>query len=207
MIWFYLLAVVLIASAIFTVTQKSPVYSVVGLLGNFLALAALYFTLDAEFLGVIQIVVYSGAILMLFVFVIALLSSGIGPFQEGPNRLPRIAVPAILATVVSFGFLVFGVLHQPLVAPPAYAPTSTLGKVGEANVFGSVGDFGVALFTTHLLPFEVTAFILMVAVIGVVLIAGDAAPDPTLGHHRPKKRVRDREPILKGTPSAKRGSP
>ncbi len=53
------------------------------------------------------------------------------------------------------------------------------------NVFGSVGDFGVALFTVQLLPFEVTAFILMVAVIGVVLVAGDAAPQPTLGRHRP----------------------
>ena len=195
---FYLLAIVLIASAIFTVTQKSPVYSVVGLLGNFLALAALYFTLDAEFLGVIQIVVYSGAILILFVFVIALLSSGIGPFKEGPNRLPRIALPALLTTLVAFGFLVFGVLHQPLATLPAGRPgTSTIGNVGEANVFGSVGDFGVALFTTHLLPFEVTAFILMVAIVGVVLIAGDAAPEPTLGHHRPRKRTAEREPILK----------
>lgn len=197
MILFYLLAVVLIASAIFTVTQKSPVYSVVGLLGNFLALAALYFTLDAEFLGVIQIVVYSGAILILFVFVIALLSSGIGPFKEGPNRLPRIVVPALLAAVVSFGFLAFAVLHQPLGALPAHAPTSTLGNVGDANVFGSVGDFGVALFTTHLLPFEVTAFILMVAIVGVVLIAGDASPEPTLGRHRPRRPSAEREPILK----------
>ncbi len=197
MIGFYLLAVLLIASAIFTVTQKSPVYSVVGLLGNFLALAALYFTLDAEFLGVIQIVVYSGAILILFVFVIALLSSGIGPFKEGPNRLPRIALPAILSTLVAFAFLAFGVLHQPLAALPAHPATSTVGNVGEANVFGSVGDFGVALFTTHLLPFEVTAFILMVAIVGVVLIASDAVPEPTLGTHRPHKRTRDREPIVK----------
>ena len=55
MILFYVLALLLIASAAFTVTQKSPVYSVVGLLVNFLALAALYFTLNAEFLGIIQI--------------------------------------------------------------------------------------------------------------------------------------------------------
>ncbi|MBD5655203.1 MAG: NADH-quinone oxidoreductase subunit J, partial [Candidatus Eremiobacteraeota bacterium] len=164
MIAFYVLAIVLIASAIFTVTQKSPVYSVVGLLVNFLSLAALYFTLDAEFLGVIQIVVYSGAILILFVFVIALLSSGIGPFAEGPNRLPRIVLPAMLATLASFGFLTFGLLHAPLGPIPAHASASasTLGAVGTANVFGSVGDFGVALFTAQLLPFEVTAFILMV---------------------------------------------
>jgi NADH-quinone oxidoreductase subunit J len=194
---FYALAIVLIASAIFTVTQKSPVYSVVGLLVNFITLAALYFSLDAEFLGVIQIVVYSGAILVLFVFVIALLSSGIGPFAEGPNRLPRIALPAILATLASFGFLAFGLLQAPLGPIPAHTSASTLGDVGNANVFGSVGDFGVALFTVQLLPFEVTAFILMVAVIGVVLIAGDASPSPTLGSHPAKKRAREREAIVK----------
>jgi NADH-quinone oxidoreductase subunit J len=194
---FYALAIVLIASAIFTVTQKSPVYSVVGLLANFITLAALYFTLQAEFLGVIQIVVYSGAILVLFVFVIALLSSGVGPFAEGPNRLPRIALPALLATLVSFGFLAFGLLHAPLGPIPARPAVSTLGDVGAANVFGSVGDFGVALFTVQLLPFEVTAFILMVAVIGVVAIAGDASPAPTLGTHPAKKRKRERESIVK----------
>ncbi len=200
MILFYLLAVVLIASAVFTVTQKSPVYSVVGLLVNFIALAALYFTLNAEFLGIIQIVVYSGAILMLFVFVIALLSSGIGPFAEGPNRLPRVALPAGIATLVAFGFLVFGLFHVPLATPPAHASASTLGSVGTAGVFGSVGDFGVALFTVQLLPFEVTAFILMVAVIGVVLLAGDAAPQRTRGSHEKHERYRrpgEREPIVK----------
>jgi NADH-quinone oxidoreductase subunit J len=196
---FYLLAVVLIASAVFTVTQKSPVYSVVGLLTNFLALAALYFTLNAELLGIIQIVVYSGAILMLFVFVIALLSSGIGPFAEGPNRLPRIALPAALTLLVAFGFLIFGVLHAPLAAPPAHASVSALGAVGTAGVFGSVGDFGVALFTVQLLPFEVTAFILMTAVIGVVLLAGDAAPQRTRGTHekRGRRSPGEREPIVK----------
>ncbi len=197
MIVFYLLAVVLISSAIFTITQKSPVYSVVGLLVNFLALAALYFTLNAEFLGVIQIVIYSGAILMLFVFVIALLSSGIGPFRAGPNRLPRIAAPALLATLVAFGFLIFGIVHRPFGPLPPHHATSFLGNVGDPNVFGSVGDFGVALFTVQLLPFEVTAFILMVAVIGVVLIAGEAVPQRTLGRHRPQKRAAEREPILK----------
>ena len=197
MIGFYLLAIVLIASAIFTVTQKSPVYSVVGLLVNFITLATLYFTLNAEFLGVIQVVVYSGAILMLFVFVIALLSSGIGPFSEGPDRLPRVAVPALLTVLVAFGFLAFGVLHAPM-AWPALPHGVTLGSVGSANVFGSVGNFGIALFTTQLLPFEITAFVLMVAVVGVVALAGDAAPQPTRGHHlRRRKRAKEREPIVK----------
>ena len=89
MIGFVILALVMIGSALFTVTAKKPVYSVVGLLLNFIALAITYLTLHAEFLAVMQIVVYSGAILILFVFVIALLSSGTKPFEPGPNRMPR----------------------------------------------------------------------------------------------------------------------
>ena len=199
MILFYVLAIVLIASAIVTIVQKSPVYSVVSLLVNFIALAAMYFSLNAEFIGVIQIVVYSGAILVLFVFVIALLSSGIGPFSEGPNRLPKILAPALVAVFAAFGFLTYGLARAPLGTLPAHATTSLAGDVGRANVFGSVGDFGVALFTTHLLPFEVTAFVLMVAVIGVVLLGGESALAPTHGSHAPqrKKKSRERESIVK----------
>ena len=188
----------MIASAIFTVTQKSPVYSVVGLLVNFLALAALYFTLDAEFLGVIQIVVYSGAILMLFVFVIALLSSGIGPFAEGPNRLPRIALPALLAIVASFGFLAFGLLARaarPDSGPCVDAPRSATSERRTSSAASAISASRSSRCTC--LPFEVTAFILMVAVIGVVLIAGDAAPEPTQGTHPAKRRARERESIVK----------
>ncbi len=192
---FWILAVVLIASAVFTVTQRSPVYSVVGLLTNFLALAALYLTLNAEFLAIIQVVVYSGAILMLFVFVIALLSSGVGPFREGPDRMPLVLLPALVATFAGLGFLVYAVARVPLTVLPAHQPTSTLGQAGAADVFGSVSDFGIALFTTHLLPFEITALVLMVAVIGVILIAGDAVPQPTRGRHT--QAAREREPIVK----------
>jgi NADH-quinone oxidoreductase subunit J len=175
MIVFAILAIVLIASAVFVVTASKAIYSVVGLLVHFAALAIMYFTLAAEFLAVIQIIVYSGAILMLFLFVIALLSSGVAPLSLGPNRLPRIAVPAFLAVGVILAFLIYAAVHvAPVTVPGPNAPLA--GPVGAANVFGSVADFGRALFTTYLLPFEITAFILMVAVIGVILLAGDQTP-------------------------------
>lgn len=196
MIEFGVLAFVLIVSAVWVVTARKAVYSVVALLLHFAALAIMFLTLAAEFLAVIQIIVYSGAILMLFVFVIALLSSGVAPFSVGPNRLPRISVPAIFTVLVLLGFLCYAVAHAPAITAPAaslapslhsgtFGTTATAGNagngsiagpVGTANVFGSVGDFGKALFTVDLLPFEITAFILMVAVIGVILLAGDAAP-------------------------------
>ncbi len=164
MIAFWVLATFLIASAVWTIAARKPVYSVVALLLNFAALAILYVTLSAEFLAVIQIIVYSGAILVLFVFVIALLSSGVAPFAAGPNRLPKIWVPAGILVAASLGFLIYALAGALM---PAAPPT---GPVGKAGVFGSVADFGKALFTVHLLPFEVTALILMVAVIGVITL-------------------------------------
>src|SRR6185437_8568203 len=104
---FWILGAIVIASAVWTIAAKKPVYSVVALLVNFAALAVLYVTLSAEFLAVMQIIVYSGAILVLFVFVIALLSSGVAPFSAGPNRLPKAAVPAIVVLVAALGFLVY----------------------------------------------------------------------------------------------------
>lgn len=177
MIVFWILGICLIASAVFVVTQTKPVYSVVGLLFHFAILAVFYMTLNAEFLAVIQIVVYSGAILILFVFVIALLNSGTSPFATGPNRMPAAALPAGLLALVALALLIYGVSRTPLVAHGvSSAGNSIAGPPGAANVFGSVGDFGKSLFTTHLLPFEMTAFILMVAVIGVVALAGDTTP-------------------------------
>lgn len=177
MIEFYILALVLIASAIFVITAQKAVYSVVGLLVHFAALAVMYFSLAAEFLAVIQIIVYSGAILMLFVFVIALLSSGVAPFSVGPNRLPKIAGPALFAVIVILGFAVYALGHAPAISVhPAAVSAAAAGPVGSPNSFGSVADFGKALFTKDLLPFEITAFVLMVAVIGVILLAGESAP-------------------------------
>jgi NADH-quinone oxidoreductase subunit J len=173
---FWGLAVVLVASAMWTIMASKPVYSVVALLANFFALAVLYLTLSAEFLAMIQLIVYSGAILVLFLFVIAMLSSGVASFSVGPNRLPRIAVPAVLLVLIALGLVVVGIfMPHPAPLPLAGAAVNA-GAVGDANVFGSVADFGRALFTTYLLPFEVTALILMVAVIGVIVLAGEHAP-------------------------------
>lgn len=193
MIAFWILAVLMVASAVFTVTAKKPVYSVVGLLANFVCLAGMYLELQAEFLAVIQIVVYSGAILILFVFVIALLSSGVRPFDVGPDRAPRILYPAVVIALLSLAGIAFSALRTPVAVVQ-----TPVGVTGDANAFGSVANFGASLFTTNLLPFEVTAFILMVAVIGVVLIAGDE--DPTTGVKRRRKRAGEREPIVKDRP-------
>jgi NADH-quinone oxidoreductase subunit J len=195
-ILFAVLAAVLIASAFFTISAKKPVYSVVGLLVNFLALAVLYLSLSAEFMAVIQIVVYSGAILVLFVFVIALLSSGVGPFSVGPDRMPRALVPAAVLSFICFALVLFGLAHTPFLEIANVSAATNTGAPGLPNVFGSVADFGATLFTAQLLPFEVTALILMVAVVGVVLLAGDASLVKGITPRR-RPRASEREPIVK----------
>lgn len=194
MIAFWILAIVLIASAVWTVTAKKPVYSLVALLLHFVALAFTYVSLMAEFMAMIQIIVYTGAILVLFVFVITLLSSGTSPFSVGPNRLPKAAVPAGLLALLGLAFAVYAVGRTAIAAPSA-APA---GVVGDANVFGSVADFGRALFTTNLLPFEITAFVLMVAVIGVILLAGDRQAIAPSQERAQAVRRDMREAILRG---------
>jgi NADH-quinone oxidoreductase subunit J len=193
--YFWIPAVVLVASAVWTIVASKPVYSVVALLLNFFALAVLFLSLSAEFLAMIQLIVYSGAILMLFLFVIALLSSGVARFSLGPNRLPRIVVPAVAAVTIALGFVVASALR--IRALPVPRTLAGAGPVGEPNVFGSVSDFGKALFTTYLLPFEITALILMVAVIGVIVLAGDQTPYVKSERHEAEVQREMREAIVR----------
>jgi NADH-quinone oxidoreductase subunit J len=191
MIGFWILGAVLVASAVWTISASKPVYSVVALLLNFATLAVLYLTLSAEFLAVIQIIIYSGAILVLFVFVIALLSSGVAPFAAGPNRLPKIWIPAGILTLAALGFLIYAIGNV------AEKPPLAAGPVGFAGVFGSVTDFGKALFTVQLLPFEATALVLMVAVIGVITLGGEQMSDAQPHGDRARSDRAMREAILR----------
>ena len=172
MIAFWILAVAMVATAIWCITAKKPVYSVVALLGHFAALAAMFLTLNAEFLAAMQVIVYSGAIMILFVFVIALLSSGVAPFSVGPNRLPRIGYPVVALVLISLGFLTYALARVSVTTPASSPSGSPLGQV--------------------------TALILMVAVIGVILLAGDQPPTAPTSRQAAEVRREMREAILRG---------
>jgi hypothetical protein len=89
-------------------------------------------------------------------------------------------------------------LADPAFSPAAARPPRPAGPVGAANVFGSVGDFGTALFTVQLLPFEVTALILMVAVIGVITLGGEQMGEaPSARRHEATVKREMREAILR----------
>ncbi len=154
-------ALVIVVSAIAVVASRHPVHSVVALIVNFAALAVLFLTLSAEFLAMMQIIIYAGAILVLFLFVIALLTVGSDPIERTANRLPEQAGQAVIAGLVALGLIGWGVRADWGLAAAKPAPD-----------LGSVGSFGVQLLTTHVFAFEATAFVLLVAIIGVVMMAG-----------------------------------
>ena len=158
---FWLCAAILIVTGVGVVSSKHPVHSVIGLIVNFSALAVLFLTLNAEFLAMIQIIIYAGAILVLFLFVIALLTIGNQAIELAPGRLSFQAVPSIVAGIAALALLFAGVRGAQV---GAYQPTP--------SDFGLVATFGTALLTTHLFAFEVTGFVLLIAVIGVVVMAG-----------------------------------
>ena len=198
MIAFLIVSAVVIASALFTITASRPVHAVVGLLVNFVALAGLYLSLSAEFLAFVQILIYSGAILILFLFVIALLSSGVAPVSDGPDRLRGLRFGGAIGAAVALILFLRAIVQQPFTPTPR--SDVAVGVIGAPDVFGSIADFGRALFTVDMLPFEVTAFVLLVAIVGVVLLAGDAPAPESLPPRRARRRSAEREPIVRTQP-------
>ncbi len=162
MMFFAVFALVAILGGIGVVTARGAVHSVLALVLNFLALAALYLSLNAEFMAVIQLIIYAGAIMVLFLFVIGLLSVRKDPIERTIARLKAqgpagVAIGAALALLLAGA----GLMGSTGAAAGAAAPE-----------FGTVAQFGKELLTTHVYAFELTAFVLMVAVVGVVVLVG-----------------------------------
>mgnify|MGYP003351754870 CR=1 FL=1 len=157
---FFLAAAAAIASAVALVVQRNPFISALALLGNLVSLAALMLLLEAQFVAAAQVIVYAGAVMVMFLFVIAY----VGPRGEiGPgSRTPWLVWLAVLAALLLAVELVLVVLR------------TSLGDWPEVDgAYGSPAAIGQALVTDYLLAFEVVSVILfMAAVAGVVLGAG-----------------------------------
>ncbi len=157
-IFFFVTAGVAVVSAILTVTRRNPVKSVLFLILNFFCLALLYLTLHAEFLAIIQILVYAGAIMVLFLFVIMLLNLGNDETlreRSGPARIVGLSIA--LVVLVQLGMLLFRTEAAP--GPPLPAG------------FGTAEKFGGSLFREYLVPFEMTSIMLLAALVGVIILA------------------------------------
>jgi NADH-quinone oxidoreductase subunit J len=160
---FIIFAVFAIASALNILLQRSPIYSALSLIGTLLSLSALYLTLHAQFIAAIQIVVYAGAIMVLFLFVIMLLNVPKDqPQIEKQKGLRFLAIP-FAGVLISEMFYVLWPLRSRTLPPVAAA-------VADQAV-GTTWSIGVGLFTGYLLPFEVTSVLILMAVVGAMVLA------------------------------------
>ncbi len=165
---FYVLAVVAIASALGVVTFKNAVYSMLSLIVNLLSLAMFFLLLNAIFVATIQVLIYAGAVMVLFLFVVTMLSPESGQPELTPNRLRWQWAAAIgLGIILAGGIVIAIVAGEP--GRQAHAVASyPLSKQVAAH--GNTQTFGLALFHGFSFPFEVTSVLLVVAVLGAVVL-------------------------------------
>ena len=163
---FTICAVFCVLSSILIVTQKNPVYSVVYMLPFFLAMTVIFVLLQATFLAAIQMIVYGGAILVVFLFVIMLIN--LKPdelkndFSLWPWVLSWFAVGALGGIFVMFASHgVTAAMEQNFAAP-----TDT-----RSGIFGSIGSVAMPLFKEHMVPFELASILIVVAILGSVLLS------------------------------------
>ena len=156
---FFIFAVPLLAAAIGVVVSRSPMYAAMNLVAAFFCLAGLYVLLAAHLIAFLQILVYAGAVMVLFLFVIMLLSLG-----DDHQELER------LKQIQWLGFVLGG---GGLMALLAWI-SREVANAGMAPIgpdFGTVKAVGRVLFTQYLLPFEATSLLLTVAIVGAVVVA------------------------------------
>jgi NADH-quinone oxidoreductase subunit J len=164
---FYLLSALAIGASTLVIGQRNPMYSVLMLIASFGALAGLYIQLDAPFVAVAQIIIYAGAIMVLFLFVVMLLNAPQEDAAEWdrvhPLRQPGITrVGALLAAllVVQLAWALLRANGLDAVAAP-----------GDAGRISSVRELGRVLFTDYVFAFEATSILILVAMVGAVMLA------------------------------------
>jgi len=162
-ILFWVCAALAIGGALGLITQRNPIYALLSLIVNFFAIGGLYLTLQAEFMAAVQVIVYAGAILVLFLFVIMLLNlqkSDMEPLKFDLNRLVAYGLGGVLIALFMFIFQGLGWL----------APNLSKG----AFTYGKVEPIGRLLMTDYVFPFEMISVLLLTALIGVVVLARKA---------------------------------
>jgi NADH-quinone oxidoreductase subunit J len=168
LVLFYIFAAIAVISAILVITQKNVVHSAAFLGATLFAVAGIFLTLHAEFLAGVQVIVYVGGILVLFVFVIMLISVERAEHERQYNRQWTIALVTSAILIVEIGYGLYrgkdSFVLPPAVIPPAIAAT------GNSELVGTT------LYTTYLLPFEIASILLLVGIVGAVVLAKKRTP-------------------------------
>ncbi len=156
---FYILAVTAVVGGLLMVTRKNPLSGAFALVMSLVALAGLFAMLLAEFIFVLQILVYAGAIMVLIIFTIMLLNLDVKELHEVAVSKIRLFVTAIVCGILAFGFV------------RVFAAMTPLAKVELVSEFGSIEMVGRAILGPYLYLFEIISLVLLVALVGVVLLA------------------------------------
>ena len=162
---FYVLATLILGFGAMVITARNPVHSVVFLVLNFLSVALVYIVLGAEFLAVIQVLVYAGGIVVLYLFVVMLVNLKRGPQpQPDPRRKSGLGVSLAAAVLAELSAILFYTGSTPS-ASIAAAPSAT------ASIAGNTEQLALLLYTQYLVPFEVASMLLLAAMIGAIFFA------------------------------------
>lgn len=166
---FYAFAAVTVLASLLVIAQRNPIHSVLLLIASFGALSGLYVLLDAPFAAVIQIIVYAGAIMVLFLFVVMLLNA---PHEE--TDFDEQVHPLLRPGPMRFGALLAAALAVELIWAINRAPEP--GAFANRSV-SSVTEIGQSLFTDYAFPFEVTSILILIAMVGAVVLARREDPE------------------------------
>jgi NADH-quinone oxidoreductase subunit J len=155
---FFIFAALCVGAAVNLLVQRHPINSALSLVVVMLALAMIYLLLGAEFVAAVQVIVYAGAIMVLFVFVIMLLNAGEEERTAGSRVASLFGIPGVfvLGGVIAWMFL---------------GKTAPQEDVGLGSFLPATRDIAKALFTDFLLPFEITTVLILIAIMGAVVIA------------------------------------
>ena len=163
---FYAFAAVSVLGSLFVIGQRNPIYSVLALIGAFFGLSGLYVLLEAPFVAIIQIIIYAGAIMVLFLFTVMLLNVPREDASEWDRAHPLFRPwPTRIGAVLALALI--GQLAWALSRTPGISDGIGLQSAGISDV----GELGRVLFTDYMFAFEVTSILILVAMVGAVILA------------------------------------
>jgi len=160
------LAALAVVAAFNIILQRNPIYSAIGLIVVLCSLAALFLTLNAQFISAMQIIVYAGAIMVLFVFVIMLLNVRAEETRTDKQKyLKWLAAPLFLALLAE----VMAVVRYVNLTPPPLPSANTVSD--PQKVLGTVENIAYGMFTDYVIPFEAASVLILMAIVGSMLLA------------------------------------
>jgi NADH-quinone oxidoreductase subunit J len=160
-ILFFVFALISVGGAVLLIVAREPIHSALSLILVMMSLAGLYLMLGAEFIASVQIIVYAGAIMVLFVFVIMLLNAGVEERTDYSKMAKYAGIPLGILLLLELAHW----MHHSLIGK------TPANGAGSANVMVSTRDLSMQLFQKYLFPFEATSILILIAILGALVLA------------------------------------